>query len=156
MSINRVEVMGNLGADVDLRFLPDGRAVGNFSVACGEQWKDKTTGEKKEHTEWIRCVCFGKRAEIIAEYHKKGSQIYVSGKMRTRKWQDQAGVDRYTTEVVVDDFQFCGQRAGGGSDAKAQEQARAYQQQGGNRSSNEPPMPDAAPGGYDFDDDIPF
>lgn len=157
MSVNKCTFMGNLGADPDIRYMSDGRAVANLSIACGERWKDKTTDEIKEHTEWIRAVVFGKRAEVIAEHFKKGSQIYIEGKMRTRKWQDNNGKDNWTTEIVVDAFEFCGQRSGGG-DAKAQQQAAAYdrgapaQSGSAHGQGNMPPPPD-----YDnFDDDIPF
>jgi single-strand DNA-binding protein len=164
MSLNLCQFLGNLGQDPDIRFMPDGRAVVNLSIACGERWKDKNTGEIKENTEWVRAVCFGKRAEVIAEHFKKGSQIYVSGKMRTRKWQDQAGQDRYSTEIVVDDFQFIDRKPGNGGEQRAQQQATAYgqgqsgsrapaQTKGGPDYSNMPPPP---PNYDDFDDDIPF
>lgn len=166
MSLNQCNFMGNLGQDVDTKYLPDGRAVGNFSIACSEKWKDKTTGEIKESTEWIRCVVFGRRAEVISEHFKKGSQIYLSGKMRTRMWEKD-GAKHYATEIVVDNFQFCGSRDGGTQ--KAEQQATAYQnngtqqqqtrqqrpQQGANQG-----MPDYSgmptPNYDDFDDDIPF
>jgi single-strand DNA-binding protein len=160
MAVNKCIFMGNLGADVDLRFLPNGTAVGNFSIACSERWKDKQSGEIKENTEWVRLVVFGKRAETINEYFKKGSQIYVETKVRTRKWEKD-GVTHYATEFVIDNFDFCGQRSGGGNDARAQQQAASYGQQGSNQSrssGNNPPAYDAPPPGYDdeFIDDIPF
>lgn len=142
MSINLCQFMGNLGADPELKTLPDGRAVVNFSLACGEKWKDKTTGEIKEKTEWIRVVMFGKRAEVVNEHFKKGSQIYVTGKMRTRDYEKD-GVKHWATEIVADEFQFCGNRpAGSGGEAKAQQQAQAYEG-----------MPEY---GDSFNDDIPF
>lgn len=160
MSLNQCNFLGNLGQDPDLRYLPDGRAVTNLSIACSERWKDKNTGELKENTEWIRAVSFGKRAEVIAEYFKKGSQIYVSGKMRTRSYEKD-GVKHYATEIVIDNFQFIGSRGTG--DAKAQQQDTAYGNgpskppSGQNKASapdysNMPPPP----GDYDYDDSIPF
>ena len=135
--------MGNLGADPDKKILPDGTALVNFSIACGEKWKDRATGELKEKTEWVRAVAFGRRAEVIAEYFKKGSQIYVQGKMCTRSYEKD-GVKHYATEILVSDFQFCGQRSGGGNDERAGQQAAAY----GHGAMPEPSV--------DFDDDIPF
>jgi single-strand DNA-binding protein len=165
MALNLCQFMGNLGQDPELRFMPDGRAVVNISIACTERWKDKATGEQKENTEWIRAVGFGKRAEIIAEYFKKGSQIYVSGKMRTRSWEKD-GAKHYTTEIVIDDFQFCGQRGESGA-ARAEQQYQAYQGGGAPRQqpasnggrNEQPPVPNGPPDGMydDFDDsDIPF
>lgn len=149
MSINSCIFMGNLGADPDLRYLTDGREVVNISIACSERWKDKN-GVEQEQTEWVRCVGFGKRAKVIAEHFKKGSQIHVTTKCRTRKWQNQEGKDQCTTEFVIQDFQFCGQRSGGGNDAKAQQQAAAYD------NSTPPASAYADAAGGDFDDDIPF
>ena len=159
MSLNLCQFMGNLGQDVDLRFLPDGRPVGNFSIACGEKWKDKQTGEIKEQTEWIRCVCFGRRAEVIAEYCKKGSQIYVSGKMRTRMWEKD-GAKHYATEIVVDNFHFCAASSGGGNNEKARQQANAY----GQGAEEKPGGQKTSDNGYanmqhdhdDFNDSMPF
>lgn len=162
MAMNQCMFMGNLGQDVDLRFLPDRTPVANFSIACGEKWKDKVTGEIKESTEWVRAVVFGKRAEVIAEYFKKGSQIFIQGKMRTRSYEKD-GVKHYATEILVNEFQFCGQRSEGGGDARASQQASAYGQGSGGKTSRPDnshqgasgamaPPPDYA----DFDDDIPF
>lgn len=160
-SLNKVEIIGNLGNDPEIRYMPSGGAVANLSIATTESWKDKTTGEKKEQTEWHRVVIFGKLAEIASEYLRKGSKVFIEGSLRTRKWQDQAGVDRYTTEINVgmngrmimlsaanDNSQGGGQQqqrqqhSGGG---QQQRQATGQQQK---PSGNEPPM--------DFDDDIPF
>lgn len=160
-SLNKVEIIGNLGADPELRYLQNGGAVANLNIATSESWKDKTTGEKKEKTEWHRVVIFGKLAEIAGEYLRKGSKVFIEGSLQTRKWQDQAGVDRYTTEINVgmngrmimlsaanDNSQGGGQQqqrqqfSGGG---QQQRQATGQQQK---PSGNEPPM--------DFDDDIPF
>lgn len=151
MAVNKCIFIGNMGADPALTYLPDGRGVVNFSIACGERWKDKN-GEVQERTEWIRCVGFGRRAEVISEYFSKGSQIYIEGKMRTREYEKD-GVKHWATEIVIDNFEFCGQRSGG-SDAKAQQQAAAYGQQ----SAQQPVGANSSqPANYnDFDDDIPF
>ena len=157
MSINLCQFIGNLGQDPDLRYMPDGRAVVNLSIACSERWKDKQTGETKESTEWIRAVCFGKRAQVIAEHFKKGSQIYVSGKMRTRQYE-QDGIKRYSTEIVVEEFQFCGNRSGNG-DTKAQQQAAAYDRSPVPKGVDNPSVSaySGDAGSYDdFDDQIPF
>jgi len=127
--VNKVIIVGNLGKDPEKRFLPDGKAVASFTVATSESWKDKQTGGLKERTEWHRVVVFGGLAEVAAEYLKKGSKLYLEGKLRTRKWQDSSGSDRYTTEVVMDEMQMLG---GGPARQDA---------------------PGAAP---DFDDDEPF
>jgi len=113
-SVNKVILVGNLGRDPETRYMPDGAAITNVSVATSFQWNDKTSGEKKEETEWHRVVFRGKLAEIAGEYLKKGSQVYVEGRLRTRKWQDKDGQDRYTTEVVAERMQMLGSRAGAG------------------------------------------
>jgi len=148
-SVNKVIVVGNLGKDPETRFMPDGKAVCNFSVATTDTWKDKATGEKKEATEWHRVSSFGRLAEICGEYLKKGSQVYIEGKLRTRKWQDKEGQDRYTTEIIADAMQMLGSRSGMGS--------------GEPRETREPsaaaePRPAKKPAGQfqDMDDDIPF
>jgi len=112
-SVNKVILVGNLGKDPESRFLPDGGAVCNFSVATTDKWKDKS-GEQQERTEWHRISTFAKLAEICGEYLKKGSQVYIEGRLQTRKWQDKEGHDRYTTEIVADRMQMLGSRAGGG------------------------------------------
>jgi single-strand DNA-binding protein len=160
MSVNRCTFKGFLGGDVDLRFLPDGTPVGNLSIACSERWKDKQSNEIKERTEWARLVVFGKRAEVINEYFKKGSEIYVETKMRTRKWEKD-GITHYSTEFVIENFDFCGTRNGGDSgNARAQQQASAYSPNSQSESGgNNPPQHNAPPPDYDdqFDDDtIPF
>lgn len=111
MSVNRVIAMGRIGK-IESKFLPSGQAVTNFSIACSEKWKDKNTGESKEKTEWINCVSFGKQAEIINQYFSKGDGIFIIGKLTTRKWQDQSGQDRYTTEVHVNEFDFPAGKSG--------------------------------------------
>ncbi|EQM38901.1 single-stranded DNA-binding protein [Vibrio parahaemolyticus NIHCB0757] len=165
--------MGNLGNDPEIRYMPNGGAVANITIATSESWRDKATGEQREKTEWHRVVLFGKLAEVAGEYLRKGSQVYVEGQLQTRKWQDQSGQDRYSTEVVVQGFngvmQMLGGRAQGGAPAMggqqqqqggwgqpqqpAQQQYNAPQQQQQapqqpQQQYNEPPM--------DFDDDIPF
>ena len=104
--VNKVVLIGNLGQDPEVRYMPNGNAVANVTLATSESWKDKNTGEKQERTEWHRVVFFRRQAEVIGEYLKKGSKIYVEGKLQTRKWQDQNGNDRYTTEIVAQDFQM--------------------------------------------------
>ena len=149
-SVNKVIIVGNLGRDPETRYLPSGEAVTNISVATTETWKDKASGEKKEATEWHRISFFGKLAEIAGEYLKKGSQVYVEGRLRTRKWQDKDGQDRYTTEVVAERMQMLGSRAGSGEPRgePAMESRTAE------------PKPAAAkkPAGKfdDMEDDIPF
>ena len=145
--VNKVIVVGNLGSDPDTRYVPSGSAVTNLSIATSESWKDKQTGEQKERTEWHKVAMFGRLAEIAAEYLRKGSQVYIEGKLRTRKWQDKEGKDRWTTEIVADEMQMLGGRSGGGAPAM-NDSSRSNDSAG----SNAPP---AAPS-TDFDDDIPF
>ena len=113
-SVNKVILVGNLGADPETKYLPSGDAVTNIRVATTDRWKDKTSGEMKEATEWHRIAFFGRLAEIAGEYLKKGSQVYIEGRLRTRKWQDKEGQDRYSTEIVADTMQMLGSRAGSG------------------------------------------
>src|SRR5881628_2064416 len=113
-SVNKVILVGNLGADPETKYLPSGDAVTNIRVATTDRWKDKASGEMKEATEWHRIAFFGRLAEVAGEYLKKGSQVYVEGRLRTRKWQDKEGQDRYTTEIVADSMQMLGSRAGSG------------------------------------------
>ena len=148
--VNKVIIVGNLGNDPDTRYMPSGGAVTNLSIATNESWKDKQTGEQKERTEWHRVAMFGRLAEIAAEYLRKGSQVYIEGRLRTRKWQDQSGNDRYTTEIVADEMQMLGGRSGAGAPAMNDmggPPPGPPPQGGGGRSSG---------GGDDFDDDIPF
>jgi len=139
--INKVIIVGNLGADPDTRYMPSGGAVTNLSVATSEQWKDKQTGEPKERTEWHKVAMFGRLAEISAEYLRKGSQVYIEGKLRTRKWQDKDGNDRWTTEIIADEMQMLGGRGGGSAPMQS------------NDNNSQQSAPSAAD---DFDDDIPF
>jgi single-strand DNA-binding protein len=144
--VNKVILVGNLGNDPDTKYMPSGSAVTNLSVATNESWKDKQTGEQKDRTEWHRVAMFGRLAEIAAEYLRKGSQVYIEGKLRTRKWQDQQGNDKYSTEIIADEMQMLGGRSGGGAPAM------------GGGSGGPPPGPPAggSGGSGDFDDDIPF
>lgn len=174
--VNKVILVGNLGQDPEVRYMPNGGAVANITLATSETWRDKQTGEQKEKTEWHRVVLFGKLAEVAGEYLRKGSQVYIEGALQTRKWTDQAGVEKYTTEIVVNvggTMQMLGGRQGGGApmgggQAQGQQggwgqpqQPQGNQFSGGSQpatrpqnapaaqpQSNEPPM--------DFDDDIPF
>ncbi len=151
--VNKVILVGNLGRDPEVRYSPNGQAVANATIATSESWKDKTTREKQERTEWHRLVFFGRLAEIAGEYLKKGSQIYVEGRLQTRKWQDKDGNDRYTTEIVANDMQMLGSREGRGAPADiAQEEPAAMSTAGGGSKAPSP----AAKAGGDFDDDIPF
>jgi single-strand DNA-binding protein len=148
-SVNKVILIGNLGADPETRYLPSGDAVANIRIATSEKWKDKS-GEQQEHTEWHRVAFFGRLAEIAGEYLKKGSPVYVEGRIRTRKWQDKEGQDRYSTEIVATDMKLLGSR-GGGSEPMAREPAPATAEAGGTKAR--------AKGGGAFeqmDDDIPF
>lgn len=143
--VNKVILVGNLGQDPETRYMPSGGAVTNLRIATSESWKDKQTGEQQERTEWHSIAMFGRLAEIAAEYLRKGSQVYIEGKLRTRKWQDKSGNDRYTTEVIADEMQMLGSRGGAGAPASGGGQQR----------------PAAAPAQQpaavsDFDDDIPF
>lgn len=156
-SLNHCQFIGNLGKDPELTYLPSGDAVANFSIACTEKWKDKSTGETKEQTEWVRLVCFAKKAELAGEYLKKGSPVYVQCRMRTRKWQDKEGVDRYSTEFVVDQMQFLGGKSSGDGSERAQQQAQAYQREASGSVAARPAGGGAGNDGFaDLDDDIPF
>jgi single-strand DNA-binding protein len=157
--VNKVILVGNLGADPEVRYMPNGGAVANVTVATTESWKDKQSGENQEKTEWHRVVFFARLAEIVGEYLKKGSQIYVEGRLQTRKWQDKNGQDRYTTEIVANEMQMLGSRGGaGGGNAGGGNFA------GGQKSASSAPAGGSAPSGGgpgggsfdDFDDDIPF
>jgi single-strand DNA-binding protein len=163
-SVNKVILIGNLGKDPETRYAPSGDAICNLTIATSEQWKDKATGEKREATEWHRVVFFGRVAEVAAQYLRKGSQVYVEGRLQTRKWQDKDGNDRYTTEIRGDEMKMLGSRQGmGGGDAPSR-------QDGGGDYDVPPARPRPAPqpaanqskapaqsGGFgDFDDDIPF
>jgi single-strand DNA-binding protein len=150
--LNKVLLVGNLGADPETRSMPSGMTVTNIRIATSESWKDKASGAQQERTEWHSVALFGRLGEIASEYLRKGSQVFVEGKLRTRKWQDKQGNDRYTTEIIADNMQMLGGRAGAGSERSA----------GAGGGGGAPPRDDfdqsAAPVGPkdDFDDDIPF
>ena len=158
--VNKVIICGNLGQDPEVRYMPNGNAVANISVATSESWKDKATQEQKEETEWHRCVCYGKLAEIIGEYLKKGSKIYLEGKLKTRKWKDQQNVDRYTTEIVFDEMQMIDGKQQGVSPSPPPQQPQRPAQQPQNNgyaaARNAPQQPIGNQPPADFDDDIPF
>lgn len=119
-SINKVILIGNLGRDPETRYMPDGAAITNITIATNEVWKDKNSGEKQERTEWHRIAFFGRLAEIAGEYLKKGAQVYVEGRLQTRKWQDKDGTDRYTTEIVANEMKMLGARSGAGEASMAE------------------------------------
>jgi single-strand DNA-binding protein len=151
-SVNKVIIVGNLGADPETRFLPSGEAVANIRVATTDKWKDKASGEQKEATEWHRISFFGRLAEIAGEYLKKGSQVYVEGSLRTRKWQDKDGQDRYSTEIRADVMQMLGRREGGG------EPRAEMGDRGEAKAASPKPAAAKKPAGKfdDMEDDIPF
>jgi len=144
-NVNKFIGIGNLGRDPETRYMANGEAVTNITIACTESWKDKTTGEKKELTEWVRVTFYRKLAEIAGQYLKKGSSVYVEGKLQTRKWTDKDGVEKYTTEIIADSMQMLGGRSDGG-------QAPARQDQ----QDRQPAAARTAPNFSDMDDDIPF
>lgn len=146
--VNKVILIGNLGQEPETRYMPSGSAVTNIRLATNESWKDKESGEQIDRTEWHRIAFFNRLAEIAGEYLHKGSQVYIEGRIRTRKWQDKEGQDRYTTEIIADQMQMLGSRAGGGASSSGDFQQSA------------PPVAAAQSGGSrpepEFDDDIPF
>ncbi len=155
-SVNKVILVGNLGADPESRYMPNGDAVVNIRLATTESWKDKASGEKREMTEWHRVVFYRKLAEIAGQYLKKGSQVYIEGRIRTRKWQGQDGQDRYTTEIEALEMQMLGRREGMGQSYEG-----GSRDNGASRPAARPAAPSAAPmnsgGGFgDVEDDIPF
>ena len=150
--INKVILVGNLGADPETRAMPSGSSVTNLRIATSESWKDRQSGEQQERTEWHRVAIFGKLAEIAGEYLKKGSQVYLEGSLRTRKWQDKQGVERYTTEIVATEMQMLGGRAGAGGDRMAGSSGAPEARE---RADFGEPMASSTERG-DFDDDIPF
>ncbi|MEP7244373.1 MAG: single-stranded DNA-binding protein [Gammaproteobacteria bacterium] len=172
--VNKVIIVGNLGADPETRAMPSGSTVANLRIATTENWKDRTSGEQQERTEWHRVVLFGRLGEVAAEYLKKGSQVYIEGSLRTRKWSDKAGVERYSTEIVGSDMQMLGGRGGagggmggggGGTGGGGERGGGGSGGGGGGRPPRddgdyaEPAGPSGGGGGSrneDFDDDIPF
>ena len=173
--VNKVILVGNLGGDPEVRYMPNGNAVTNVTIATSDSWKDKQTGQQQERTEWHRVVFFNRLAEISGEYMRKGGKVYVEGALRTRKWQDQSGADRYTTEIVASEMQLLDSRgAGDGGYQQPQQGGYAPQQSAPAPQQSAPqpqyapqqaakpaqrpaaPAPQPAPGFDDFDDDIPF
>jgi single-strand DNA-binding protein len=153
--INKVILIGNLGADPETRAMPSGTTVANLRVATSESWRDKQTGEQQERTEWHRVALFGRLAEIAGEYLRKGSQVYIEGSLRTRKWQDKQGNERYSTEIVGNDLQMLGGRGGAGAGAGGSP-ASAGAGSGGTPSYAEESAGGSGSRGEEFDDDIPF
>ncbi|MCK5359311.1 MAG: single-stranded DNA-binding protein [Gammaproteobacteria bacterium] len=148
--VNKVILVGTCGKDPETRYMPSGGAVSSISVATNESWKDKQTGEKQERTEWHNITFFGRLGEIAGEYLKKGSQVYIEGSLRTEKWQDKQGQDRYTTKIIASEMQMLGGRPGGSgtSDWSSQQPAQ--------NNTSAPAAPASAPPSDDFDDDVPF
>ena len=148
--INKAIIVGNLGRDPEVRYTANGSAVANVTIATSESWKDKQSGERQERTEWHRVVFFGRLAEIAGEYLKKGAQVYIEGRLQTRKWEDKSGQERYTTEIVASEMQMLGSRGGGASgapdDDNSSETRSTAGSSGGSTSGGDP----------DLDDDIPF
>ena len=161
--VNKVILVGHLGDDPDARYMPNGGAVTNISVATSETWKDKNTGDKKERTEWHRVVFFNRLAEIAAQYLQKGKQVYVEGSLRTRRWEDKSGATRYTTEIVAREMQMIGSRQGGQDERSAGRRPTGGAAGGGGQQQSQRPADgysglterDFGPE-LDFDDDIPF
>ncbi len=159
--INKVILVGNLGRDPEIRYTADGKPIANFSIATSESWTDKNSGEKREKTEWHRIVVFGKLAEICGQYLSKGRQVYIEGKLQTRKWQGQDGQDRYTTEVVIDGFNGTMQMLGNRGDGGGYQGQSASQPAGGGGSyaggsNQDPDYPQQPPLQNGQEDDIPF
>jgi len=151
--INKVILIGNLGADPEVRFMPSGGAVANLRIATSESWKDKQTGEAQERTEWHTVALFNRLAEIAGEYLKKGSKVYIEGSLRTRKWQDKNGQDRYTTEIICSDMQMLDSRGGGRNSPSDPDASSSSSMGSNNRPQNAAP---ASSNTADLDDDIPF
>jgi single-strand DNA-binding protein len=170
-SVNKVIIVGNLGRDPEVRYAPSGSAICNVAIATSRQWKDKTSGERQEETEWHRVVFYDRLAEIAGEYLKKGRSVYVEGRLKTRKWQDKDGVEKYTTEIIAAEMQLLGGREGGGGGDEGGGGGGYSRNEGGGggeRSARAPARSSAAPapsrpapqksstGFDDMDDDIPF
>ena len=151
--INKVILIGNLGNDPDVRYTSGGSPIANISLATSESWRDKETGDQQERTEWHRIVFFGRLAEIVSEYLRKGSKVYVEGRLQTRKWQDRDGNDRYTTEIVANEMQMLDGRGGAGEES-VRPSGQARRQAGANAPAQQENAP--ADGGEFVDDDIPF
>jgi single-strand DNA-binding protein len=152
--VNKAILIGNLGADPEVRYMPSGGAVANISLATSETWKDKQTGEQHDRTEWHRVVFFNRLAEIAGEYMRKGSKVYIEGRIQTRKWQDKNGQERYTTEIIASEMQLLDSKGGGantGHDQSPHTNTEDYSQSATGKVAEQ-----AAPGSDNFDDDIPF
>lgn len=149
-SVNKVILIGNLGRDPELKSLPSGQPVANFPIATSEKWKDKSTGETKEQTEWHNIIMFGKLAEIAVQYLKKGSSVFIEGRLQTRKWQDKTGQDRYTTEIIANEMKMLGSRG----DQSGSQPAQQPRSQSNQDARNKATFDAQAPAG--FDDDIPW
>jgi single-strand DNA-binding protein len=156
-SVNKVILIGNLGRDPEVRYAPSGSAICNVTIATSRQWKDKTSGEKQEETEWHRVVFYDRLAEIAGEYLKKGRPVYVEGRLKTRKWTDKDGVEKYTTEIVADQMQLLGSREGmGDGESRGGGSAPASRPSSGGAGSPRPAPQKSSTGFDDMDDDIPF
>jgi single-strand DNA-binding protein len=147
-SLNQVQLIGNLGRDVEMRYMPSGEAVANVALATTSKWKDKTTQEPREETEWHRVTFFGKLAEIVGKFCTKGSSIYIAGRLKTRKYTDKDGVEKYATDIIADQMQLLGSKSDGGQGAAPQQRQAPAQPPR--------PAPKPAPNFSDMDDDIPF
>ena len=155
-SVNKVILVGNLGKDPEIRYMTNGEAVANVSIATSESWKDKTTGEKKEITEWHRLVFYRKLAEIVGQYLKKGSTVYVEGRIRTRKWQDKEGQERYTTEIEANEMQMLGGRQNAASSSGGEAEYGGSMPPSSGAAAPRPAPAKKAPSFEDMEDDIPF
>lgn len=155
-SVNKVILVGNLGKDPEVRYAPSGDAICNVTLATSESWKDKQTGEKREATEWHRVIFFGKLGEIAGQYLKKGSSIYVEGSLRTRKWQDKDGVERYTTEIRGDEMKMLGGKGDGQQEGQPRQQAPQQRQQPAQQPAPQQQGQSAGGAWSGMDDDIPF
>ncbi|HJW11653.1 MAG TPA: single-stranded DNA-binding protein [Albitalea sp.] len=158
-SVNKVILIGNLGRDPEVRYTPNGNAVCNVSVATTRQWKNKDSGDRQEETEWHRVVFYDRLAEIAGEYLKKGRPVYVEGRLKTRKWQDKDGVEKYTTEIIAAEMQLLGSRegmGGGGDDSGSGRERSEERSAPASRPAASKPAPKSASGFEDMDDDIPF
>jgi single-strand DNA-binding protein len=153
-SVNKVILIGNLGRDPETRYMPNGEAVANITVATTDTWKDKTSGEKQEKTEWHRVTFYRRLAEIVGEYLKKGSQVYIEGRLETRKWQDKEGKDRYTTEIIANEMKMLGSRSGQGDPSGRERGAEGREPVPADESKSAAKKP--AGQFADMDDDIPF
>lgn len=154
--INKVMLIGHVGGDPEVRYMPNGNAVATISLATTESWKDKQTGDKQERTEWHRIVCFNRLGEIVGEYVRKGSKLYIEGSLRTRKWQDPQGQDRYTTEIVAADMQMLDGKGAGTNMPDTHVVPQQHQQNSANRPASQAAQPVPHDAFEELDDDVPF